>query len=72
MTPEFGPDGYLHTLPFTNAPVADLWEINTWMGREERRHIAAFLAGRDTGKARGIPGANGNQPAQSQTNPQAA
>jgi len=46
MTPEFGPDGYLHTLPFTNAPVADLWEINTWMGREERRHLQAFLAER--------------------------
>jgi hypothetical protein len=43
MTPEFGPDGYLHTLPFTNAPVADLWEINTWMGKEERRHFAAFI-----------------------------
>ena len=31
MTPEFGPDGYLHTLPFTQMPVADLWKINTWM-----------------------------------------
>ncbi|CAM2145220.1 Sugar phosphate isomerase/epimerase [Pararobbsia alpina] len=46
MTPEFGPDGYLHTLPFTNAPVADLWEVNTWMGHEERRHIADFLSER--------------------------
>jgi hypothetical protein len=46
MTPEFGPDGYLHTLPFTDAPVADLWEINTWMGREERRHFDDFLAQR--------------------------
>ncbi|WP_345990563.1 TIM barrel protein [Sulfurimonas sp. HSL1-2] len=36
MTPEFGPDGYLHTLPFTKAPVADLWEINQWMGETER------------------------------------
>jgi hypothetical protein len=44
MTPEFGPDGYLHTLPFTDAPVADLWEINTWMGREERSHFAGFFA----------------------------
>jgi hypothetical protein len=43
MTPEFGPDGYLHTLPFTDAPVADLWEINQWIGREERRHFAAFI-----------------------------
>ncbi len=43
MTPEFGPDGYLHTLPFTNAPVADLWEINAWMGVQERRQFDAFL-----------------------------
>jgi sugar phosphate isomerase/epimerase len=36
MTPEFGPDGYLHCLPFTNAPVADLWEINRWIGERQR------------------------------------
>lgn len=39
MTPEFGPDGYLHTLPFTQSPVADLWEINAWMGKNERAHF---------------------------------
>ena len=39
MTPEFGPDGYLHTLPFTNAPVADLWELNCWMAKNEREHF---------------------------------
>ncbi len=39
MTAEFGPDGYLHTLPFTQLPVADLWEINAWMGRTEREHF---------------------------------
>ena len=32
MTPEFGPDGYLHCLPFSGAPVADLREINTLDG----------------------------------------
>ncbi len=42
MTPEFGPDGYLHTLPFTNAPVADLWEINRWMAETERRHFRSY------------------------------
>jgi len=42
MTPEFGPDGYLHCLPFTAAPVADLWEINRWMGLEELAHFARF------------------------------
>jgi hypothetical protein len=39
MTPEFGPDGYLHTAPFTQLPVADLWEINAWMGKTEREHF---------------------------------
>ena len=33
FTPEFGQDGYLPTLPFTNQPVADLLTINTAMTR---------------------------------------
>jgi hypothetical protein len=39
MTPEFGPDGYLHTLPFTNHPVANLNQINAWMAATERQHF---------------------------------
>jgi len=39
MTPEFGTDGYLHRLPFTEAPVADLWQINHWMGDTQRAHF---------------------------------
>lgn len=31
FTAEFGPPGYMPTLPFTNVPVADLWEVNQWM-----------------------------------------
>jgi hypothetical protein len=46
MTPEFGPDGYLHTLPFTQAPVADLWEINRWMGETEQRQFDRYCAER--------------------------
>jgi hypothetical protein len=42
MTPEFGPDGYLHEAPFTREPVADLWELNTWMAKEERAHFSQF------------------------------
>ncbi len=42
MTPEFGPDGYLHEAPFTREPVADLWILNRWMGDEERRHFSRF------------------------------
>lgn len=33
MTPEFGPDGYLHLEPYTQKPVANLWELNSWMGQ---------------------------------------
>ncbi len=40
MTPEFGPDGYLHEAPYSRQPVADLWELNQWMAQEERRHFA--------------------------------
>ncbi len=31
ITPEFGPPTYMHTLPFTNEPVADVWDINVYM-----------------------------------------
>lgn len=45
LTPEFGPDGYLHHLPFTNVPVADLWSLNHWMARTERQHFDRFMQG---------------------------
>lgn len=44
LTPEFGPDGYLHHLPFTDAPVADLWQLNQWMARCERQHFHRFTS----------------------------
>ncbi|HCJ31019.1 MAG TPA: xylose isomerase [Pseudomonas sp.] len=43
LTPEFGPDGYLHHLPFTDVPVADLWQLNQWMARTERHHFHRYL-----------------------------
>jgi sugar phosphate isomerase/epimerase len=43
LTPEFGPDGYLHLLPFSQTPVADLWEINCWMEKTERTHFSRLL-----------------------------
>jgi hypothetical protein len=42
MTPEFGPDGYLHTAPFSREPVADLGEINRWMASRLRERFALF------------------------------
>ncbi|MFZ5755571.1 MAG: sugar phosphate isomerase/epimerase family protein [Pseudomonadota bacterium] len=44
MTPEFGPDGYLHCEPFSGKPVADLWEINCWMAHTEREHYLDWTA----------------------------
>lgn len=49
MTPEFGPDGYLHTLPFTRQPVADLWEINAWMGMTQQNHFMNWCPGSNQG-----------------------
>jgi hypothetical protein len=37
LTPEFGPPGYMHTLPFTNQPVADLWEVCLWMANRLKK-----------------------------------
>lgn len=42
LTPEFGPDGYLHLQPYTQRPVADLWEINRWMANTEKLHFLQF------------------------------
>ena len=44
LTPEFGADGYLHHLPFTNVPVADLWSLNAWMAARQQAHFQQFLS----------------------------
>lgn len=41
FTPEFGPDGYMPTLPFTDQPVADLLTINSAMAHWLRRQPLA-------------------------------
>ncbi len=45
LTPEFGPDGYLHCLPFTGAPVADLVPINAWMADRQKRRFTELATG---------------------------
>ena len=40
LTPEFGPPDYMHTLPFTRQPVADLWEICNWMAERQAKRFA--------------------------------
>jgi sugar phosphate isomerase/epimerase len=46
FTPEFGPDGYMPTLPFTDQPVADLLTINTAMAQWLRRQFSAMAVDR--------------------------
>jgi len=42
ITPEFGPAPYLHTLPFTQTPVADLMEVCDWMARRQAARFASI------------------------------
>ncbi len=39
LTPEFGPPGYMHTLPYTNVPVANLWDVCTWMANRQKERF---------------------------------
>lgn len=40
FTPEFGPAPYMPALPFTNMPLADVWEVNLWMYTTFAAHFA--------------------------------
>lgn len=40
LTPECGPDGYTHTVPFTNLPLADRHEMNDWLRQDQARSFA--------------------------------
>lgn len=42
MNPEFLWDGYLQTLPFTQAPVANLWKITTWMAHRQKQRFKTW------------------------------
>jgi sugar phosphate isomerase/epimerase len=44
LTPEYGPPMYLHTLPYTNAPVADVWDICLWQARREARQFELTMS----------------------------
>jgi hypothetical protein len=40
FTPEYGPPNYLHTLPHTNVPVADLWQVCLWAAERARTNLS--------------------------------
>jgi len=39
MEPEFGPPRYMHTLPFSNVPVCNLWDVCEW---QTKRQVERF------------------------------
>lgn len=39
FTPEYGPPRYLHTLPHTDVPVADLWQVCLWGAQRARQQL---------------------------------
>jgi hypothetical protein len=40
LTPEFGPPPYMHTLPHTNVPVADVTAVCDWMAKRQHERFA--------------------------------
>jgi hypothetical protein len=40
VTPEFGPDGYLQSIPFSGTPAASLDEVNAWMAERIRARFS--------------------------------
>lgn len=40
FTPEYGPPNYLHTLPHTYVPVADLWNVCLWAAERARQRLS--------------------------------
>lgn len=45
MDPEFGPPGYMHTLPHTKQPLADLWSVCLWMANHYKAHYKQLNLG---------------------------
>jgi len=46
LTPEFGPAPYLHLLPYTQTPVADLADICDWQARRQQALFYARINGK--------------------------
>jgi hypothetical protein len=43
--PEFGPAPYMHTMPHTGMPVADLWTVNDYMAARLKTLFASSCGG---------------------------
>ncbi|MEO6830411.1 MAG: hypothetical protein ABI164_11430, partial [Acidobacteriaceae bacterium] len=51
LTPEFGPPPYLHTIPYTQEPVADLNAICDWMAQHQQERFRSQYGPANTGNA---------------------
>lgn len=45
LTPEFGPPPYLHTLPYTQTPVAELPDVCDWIANRQKAHFRKLKFG---------------------------
>ena len=43
LTPEFGAPDYLHTLPYSRMPVANLWDICNWQAERQKARFGARI-----------------------------
>ncbi len=42
LTPEYGPPNYIHTLPYSQMPVANVWEICDWQAQRQATRFRQF------------------------------
>lgn len=43
FTPEHGPPNYQPALPYTQQPIADIWELNTWIGNRAKQRFETLV-----------------------------
>jgi sugar phosphate isomerase/epimerase len=46
FVPEYGPPTYMHTLPATGEPTADLWDVCLWSAERFRKHFKSRVQGK--------------------------
>jgi hypothetical protein len=50
ITPEYGPPAYMPTVPFSEAPVTDLWDVCLWGAARMRELFASVMASAPSGQ----------------------
>jgi hypothetical protein len=43
LTAEYGPPLYLHTLPYSQTPAANLWDVCEWQAQREASRFKEFF-----------------------------